>query len=33
LERVYVYNPRWVNRYLHRNTHLDEVAEVLKSGG
>jgi len=31
LERLYVYNPRWVNRYLHRNAHLDEVDAVLKN--
>lgn len=29
LERVYVYNARWVERYLHRNEHLDEVAAAL----
>lgn len=33
LERVYVYNPRWVDRYLHRNAHLDEVEAALKTGG
>jgi hypothetical protein len=31
LERVFAYNPRWVKRYLHRNTHLDEVEAALNS--
>lgn len=30
---MYVYNPRRVSRYLHRNAHLDEVEAVLKTGG
>ncbi|GAP15916.1 mycothiol maleylpyruvate isomerase N-terminal domain [Longilinea arvoryzae] len=30
LERVYVNNPRWVERYQHRNAHLDEAEAALK---
>ncbi len=30
LERVYVNNPRWVERSMHRNAHLDEAEEALK---
>jgi hypothetical protein len=29
LEQVKTHNPRWVNRSLHRNEHLDEVDEAL----
>lgn len=29
LERVYAYNPRWVERNQHRNQHLDEVEAAL----
>ncbi len=29
LEQVNTYNPRWVNRALHRNEHLDEVDKSL----
>ncbi len=29
LERVYVYNPRWVERFRHRNEHLDELDAAL----
>ena len=29
LERVYVYNARWVERFRHRNEHLDEVAAAV----
>lgn len=30
LERVHVNNPRWVDRSIHRNEHLDEVDAALK---
>ncbi len=30
LEEINAYNPRWVLRALHRNTHLDEADEALK---
>lgn len=29
LEQVSAHNPRWVNRALHRNEHLDEVEKSL----
>lgn len=29
LERIYVHNPRWIERHLHRNAHLDEIAAAL----
>ncbi len=31
LEQVNEHNSRWVDRYLHRNEHLDEVDEALKA--
>jgi len=31
LEEIHNFNPRLVNRSLHRNLHLDELDEVLKS--
>ncbi len=30
LEQVNAHNSRWVDRYLHRNEHLDEVDAALK---
>lgn len=30
LEQVNAHNPRWVNRALHRNEHLDDVDAALK---
>ena len=30
LEEIFNYNPRWVNRSLHRNEHLDEAETALK---
>jgi hypothetical protein len=30
LEQVNQHNPRWVNRSLHRNEHLDEVDQALQ---
>lgn len=30
LEEVFKFNPRWVNRNLHRNEHLDEAETALK---
>ncbi len=30
LEQVNQHNPRWVNRSLHRNEHLDEVDKALQ---
>jgi hypothetical protein len=33
LEEIYNYNKRWVVRALHRNEHLDEADEALKSAG
>lgn len=32
LEEVYSRNKRWVDRSLHRNTHLDEVEAALQTG-
>lgn len=29
LEEIYNYNQRWVNRFLHRNEHLDEAEAAL----
>jgi len=31
LEQVYAFSNRWVERYPHRNEHLDEVDAVLRS--
>jgi hypothetical protein len=31
LEQVKAHNPRWVNRALHRNEHLDDLDQALKS--
>ncbi len=31
LEQVNAHNARWVQRYLHRNEHLDEVDQALKA--
>jgi hypothetical protein len=31
LEQVAAFNPRYVNRFLHRREHLDEVEEALNS--
>ena len=30
LDEIYAYNPRWVNRSLHRGEHLDEAEAALK---
>ncbi len=30
LDQINEYNPRWVNRSLHRNEHLDEVDKALQ---
>jgi len=30
LEQVRAHNPRWVNRSLHRNEHLDDVDQAFK---
>ncbi len=30
LEEIYSYNPRWVDRSLHRNEHLNEAEQALK---
>jgi hypothetical protein len=32
LEELYHRNQRWVDRSLHRNTHLDEIEAALKTG-
>ncbi len=32
LDQVNQHNPRWVNRSLHRNEHLDEVDKALSGG-
>jgi hypothetical protein len=31
LEQVNAHNPRWVVRALHRNEHLDELEQALRS--
>ncbi len=30
LEEIQAYNPRWIDRSLHRNEHLDEAEKALK---
>jgi hypothetical protein len=33
LEEIFNYNKRWVERSLHRNTHLDEADAALRAAG